>query len=259
MCSIDQLLTDIDHAIDPLTGESVVGLGIGFPALGDYARGVLDGERSLYPCVGGFPLRDHLASKYGVPTRMVTDANLFAMGVAQFGKGRGCDNILAVTMGTGIGVGLILNGRLEEGSRGIPDVLLGVLQASDQPLGAAGHHFLRLYGADGRTLGERAAAGDTDSRRALRTIGASMAVTIRRLASALPTLDAIILGGGVTRSWRFIAPTLRRSLLDCGLRPVLSRLRYPALAGGAALFEARVATRDVVESVPPSALGGSPK
>ncbi len=237
-CAIEELLADIDSALGPLRGGSVAGLGIGFPALGDYQAGVLHGDRSLYPCVNGFPMRDHLAGKYALPVRMTTDANMFAAGIAGFGEGRHYRNMLALALGTGLGVGLILNGRLEEGSRGIPDEILRLLQESARPLAAAGHHFERLYGADGQTLGESAKAGDRHARKAFAAIGHSLAGTIRWLLPILPPIDAVIFGGGVARSWLFFAPALRQGLGNTGLRLIRTRLRYPALAGAAALFDA---------------------
>lgn len=253
-CAIEELLADIDSALQPLTGRPFAGLSVGFPALGDYRSGVLHSDRSLYPCVNGFPLRDHLASRYGISARMTTDANMFALGIARFEEGRNYRNILALALGTGLGVGLILDGHLEEGSRGIPDEISHMLQESDQPLWAAGHHFERLYGAEGRTLGALAASGDVSARRAFVTIGESLAITIRRLLLVVPPLEALIFGGGVADSWRFFAAALRSGVADTPIRLIRTRLRYPALAGGAAMFETkRVAapgfTRSAAEKV----------
>ena len=248
-CTIAELLADIGAALKPLLGGGPAGLGMGFPALGDYQAGVLHGDRSLYPCVGGFPLRDHLAAEYGLPVRMTTDANMFVAGVARFGEGRGSRAILGLTLGSGLGVGLIVGGRLDEGSRGVPDSVLALLQASDQPLGAAGHHFERLYGAGGETLGARALAGDAAARQAFSGVGSSLATTVLRLLPVLPSLDAVVVGGGIARSWRFISPAVRRGLSGVGLRVVRTRLHYPALTGGAALFEPGAAVTPVAVRV----------
>jgi glucokinase len=234
---LDDLLSDIHTALAPVRPPGdCAGLGVGFPALGDYKRGILDGDRSLFPCVGGFPLEGHLSERYRLPVRMTTDANLFALGVARFGEGRGHDNILALTLGTGVGIGVILGGVLYEGSRGIPDEILAVLQENDRPLSAAGHHFQRLYGADGATLAGRAAGGHTEARQSFRFIGLSLGETIRGLLTVLPRMDAVIIGGGVARSWRFFAPTVGEALVDLGIPVIRTQLAHPALRGAAALF-----------------------
>ncbi len=241
-CAIEELLADIESALRPLGGWRFAGLGVGFPALGDYRSGILHGDRSLYPCIGGFPLRDHLASKYGLPVRMTTDANMFALGVAHFGQGRRYGNILALALGTGLGVGLILDGRLEEGSRGIPDEILRRLQESDRPLWAAGHHFERLYGAEGATLATRASSGDTAARTAFQAIGRSLGQTIVKLLSVLPPIEAVLIGGGVSRSWRFFKSTMFGELRGMDVHVARSRMNHPALAGVAALFQSAATT-----------------
>ena len=56
----EQMLADIALALEPFRGEPVNGLGAGFPAFGDYERGILDSELSAYPSMHRFPLRDYL-------------------------------------------------------------------------------------------------------------------------------------------------------------------------------------------------------
>ncbi len=255
-CSIDELLADIDSALLPLTGRPVAGLGAGFPALGDYRSGVLHGDGSLYPCLNGFPMRDYLATKYGLPVRMTTDANLFALGVARSCEGRRYRNVLALALGTGLGVGLILNGWLEEGSRGIPDEILSVLQESDRPLCAAGHHFEALYGADGAILAIRAASGDTAARTAFREIGQNLGQTIVKLVSILPPIEAVFIGGGVSRSWRYFRSAMFRELRGMDVHIARTRMRHPALAGAAALLQPVAATPGFTRSAAAKALEG---
>lgn len=234
-CTLRRLLAGLDAALAPVAGGTAEGLGAGFPALGDYRQGILH-HSSLFPCVEGFAMGDHLARRYGIPVRMATDANVFALGVARFGEGRRYANFLALSLGTGLGVGLIRDGRLDGGSRGVPDAVLRILQEPGRPLWAAGHHFERAYGSDGLTLALRAAEGEPHATEAFRTIGSSLAAAIRGLIAVLPPLEAVIIGGGVSRSWRFFAPELRRELRDLDVAIVRTRLRRPALAGGAALF-----------------------
>ncbi len=234
-CSLDDLLADLAAALSPFAGEPVAGLGVGFPALGDYRRGILHGDRSLYPCVAGFPLRDHLSQAYGMPVRMTTDANLFALGIARFGEGRRYRDFLALTLGTGLGVGLVLDGRLEEGPRGVPEAALRIFQAPDGPLHLAGHHFPRLYGADGEALAARAQAGEAGALAAFDAIGGTLAETVRRLLALYP-VQAVVLGGGVCLSYRFFASALERELGSGNAPVLLTELHHPALAGGAALF-----------------------
>ena len=119
--SRDQVLADIDTALEPFREESVAGLGIGFPSFGDYDRGVLDTELSGYPSMHGFPLRQHLENAFGLPTKMVPDANLFAHGILRFGEGRRFGSFMAIALGTGTAIGLVRDGEVLTGPRGFPE------------------------------------------------------------------------------------------------------------------------------------------
>ncbi len=237
-CTLDVLLADIASAVDPLRSPSIGGLGVGFPALGDYERGTLDGDRSLFRCVAGFALRDHLTGQFGVPVRMTTDANMFALGVHAFGEARGFRDVVALTLGTGVGIGVVRGGCLYAGPRGMPDEILRSLAGGDAPLGAAGHNFQRLYGADGVTLSRRALGGDRAALDAFRSIGSGVAAVILRLVAIFADTQLVVLGGGVSQSWRFFSAQTRSELSRSGVHIPLvrTRLRHPALAGAAALF-----------------------
>ncbi|MFC1860094.1 ROK family protein [Chloroflexota bacterium] len=88
------------------------------------AAGAIDPGKGLVvfsPHLPGWydvPLRDIVKKKYGVNTLLINDANAAALGEHHFGAGRGVDNLALLTVGTGIGGGIIINGRLYSGANG---------------------------------------------------------------------------------------------------------------------------------------------
>ena len=85
--------------------------------------GVVDSETGLINvanirCLNGRPLARDLEQAFGLPVLVLNDADCFALAEAKSGAGRGHDNILAIILGTGVGGGLILNGRLVQGTGG---------------------------------------------------------------------------------------------------------------------------------------------
>ena len=85
--------------------------------------GVVDSETGLINvanirCLNGRPLARDLEQAFGLPVLVLNDADCFALAEAKAGAGRGHDNILAIILGTGVGGGLILNGRLVQGTGG---------------------------------------------------------------------------------------------------------------------------------------------
>jgi glucokinase len=110
--AIDQVLakaTDADGALR--------GIGICAPGPLDPNSGVILNPPNV-PCWRNFPLKDEVSQKYKVPVRVGNDANAAALAEALWGAGRGFRNVFYVTLGTGIGTGLIFDGHIYHGRTG---------------------------------------------------------------------------------------------------------------------------------------------
>ncbi len=98
-----------------VTGETVLGISTG--ALFTRPGGKVT-QWPNHPQWNGFPLKERLEERLKLKVVMEDDANCAALAEKAFGSGRDCDNFAAVTIGTGIGCGLILNGGLYSGANG---------------------------------------------------------------------------------------------------------------------------------------------
>jgi glucokinase len=107
----EQLLIEADD----LDGE-VGFIGVGSPGSVNIKTGVIQGTCPNIPNWVGFHLRDRLAERLNLPARVDNDANCAALAEFRFGAGKGYQNIICLTIGTGIGGGLILNGKLHHGA-----------------------------------------------------------------------------------------------------------------------------------------------
>lgn len=233
----EQVLADIDLALDPFRNESVIGLGAGFPSFGDYERGVLDSELSGYPSMHRFPLKHHLEDTYGVPTKLVPDANLLAHGLLRFGEGRQFDSLIAIGLGTGTAVSLVSCGEVLTGPKGFPAAVMRFYMNWGWP-GAwrhSGHHFADHYGIDPKTAYRRACASDSAALDVWRQVGEALGETTIRLASETETPTAII-AGGLSAAWSFIAPSALRRVQAKSIHVIRTGLPHPSLSGAAGLF-----------------------
>ena len=116
-----QILPDIADAINSYLAEKgidksqVIGIGIGVP-------GPVDGKGTVNRCVnlgwGVFNIHESLSSLTGLPVKAGNDANVAALGEAWKGGGDGCENMIMATLGTGVGGGIIINGRPVDGVHG---------------------------------------------------------------------------------------------------------------------------------------------
>ena len=101
-----------------LTADDVRGVGAAFPSFIDYETGYVV-ETSNIMSLNDLPARDMLAERLGLPVYLENDANAAAIAEHQLGAGRGQDNMIYVTISTGIGGALILNGKLYRGMHGM--------------------------------------------------------------------------------------------------------------------------------------------
>ncbi len=108
----DQLRADSAH-----TGDELWGIGIGLPGPVEFTTG-----RPIAPPImpgwDGYPIRERLSRRYGVPVWADNDVNVMVLGEWRFGAARGHANAVFVKIGTGIGAGLILGGHLHRGEQG---------------------------------------------------------------------------------------------------------------------------------------------
>jgi len=116
-----QILPDIAASVEDylrshqIPKEQIIGIGIGVP-------GPVDGKGVVNKCVnlgwGVFNIHDALSDLTGLPVRAGNDANVAALGEAWKGGGNGCDNMIMATLGTGVGGGIIIDGKPVSGVHG---------------------------------------------------------------------------------------------------------------------------------------------
>jgi fructokinase len=210
---------DYRSTLDALAGlveeaDSALGrrgsLGIGIPGAASPATGLIKNANSTW--LIGHALDRDLSQRIGRPVRLENDANCFALSEATDGAGQGARTVFGVILGTGVGGGLVVDGRLLTGHNAIagewghnplpwprPDELPGLLCYCGKhgclETWLSGGALAREGGASAE---ERAAAGDPAAEAALQRYE-------DRLARALATLinvfdpEAIVLGGGLSK------------------------------------------------------------
>lgn len=224
--AICQRIVDLARELDH--GDTI---GIGVPGLIDRKRGLVTHCPNLAP-MEGFPLRRELAAKLGIAPegiRLENDANVAALGEHWLGGARGVDNVLVVTLGTGIGGGLILGNRLFTGTGGLAAEIghlcvdpkgpvcgcgnRGCLETLASATAASRRALEAHLDGDLRQLSENARSGHTASRELLREIGVDLG---RGLAQAvmLLDLDSFLIGGGFGAALDLLLPGIQDGLLE---------------------------------------------
>lgn len=210
-------------------------------AVGIGAAGLVDRDRSTVRFAPNLPLNDVplgelVAERTHLDVTVENDANAAAWAEYRFGAGRGAESLAVVTVGTGIGAGIVLDGRLFRGSHGLaaevghlvldpagppcPCGGAGCLEsfASGRALSAAARRLAGDGGAAGReiqgsALAAAALAGDQVAIEAFRQIGTSLGLGLAGLAAVLD-VDAFVLGGGVAAAGELLRAPAELALRD---------------------------------------------
>lgn len=244
------------------TGLPLRGLGVGVPGFINSQTGRVDLAPSLE--WSGFPLRERLAERYTIPIAVENDANLAALGELWFGPDSEADNLVLITLGTGIGAGIVINGMVYQGSHHMAGEVgyflpersdlsqkypsFGAFEQLASGTGIAARAKERLRASsDGHVFSaEQIEALSAEDVFAAARSGDAWALpvladTIDYLAQAIASIqqvldpDLILLGGGVSRSADLlIEPILVRLNGRIPLTPRLeaSRLGYRAAVMG---------------------------
>src|SRR5574344_3149760 len=108
--AIEELMKDTKT-----NAKTIEGIGFGFPGQIDNKKGIV----RLAPNIPGWveiPISEIMEKEFKIPTRVDNDVRCATLGELNYGAGKGCENLVCITVGTGIGSGLVLNGKLVRGA-----------------------------------------------------------------------------------------------------------------------------------------------
>ncbi len=201
--------------IDP--EKQAIAIGVGTPGPAD-ATGRI--ARVAINLTGwhDIPLADWLEAKTERPVIIANDANCAGLGEAWLGAGRWYQNLILLTLGTGVGGAIILNGKLFVGHHGTAGELgLITLNPEGPPCNSGNRGSLESYtsvqairrrtGMEPEELGMLALAGDSQALAFWQTYGRDLGAGLASLIYVL-TPEAIVIGGGVSASADFFFPTV---------------------------------------------------
>jgi glucokinase len=238
----EDVLEDLFGVLDGVMRPEVAGIGAGVPSVIDLATGTVFDVQNI-PAWKKVPLKSRLEERYRLPVYVNNDANAFAAGEKHFGKARPYDHAVGLIVGTGLGAGVIANGRLYSGATcGAGE--FGMLPYLDRNFEAyaSGQFFERVHGASGRELAARAAAGEAGALAIFAEFGRHLGEAVKAICYAVDP-EIIVLGGSVSKSFPFFRAALREtfegyaySLAKERLRIEVSETENIAILGAAALY-----------------------
>jgi len=207
-------------------------IGLGMPGPTDKARRIARKSINL-PGWDDVPVADWLEAHTGLPTVLENDANCAAIAENWLGAGRAFEDFILLTLGTGVGGGIFLNGQLFTGRDGAAGELgLITLNPDGYPCRSGNQGSLEQYasigsiqrrtGQEPAAMGRLAQAGDLAALEFWQDYGKVLGAGLASLVYVL-TPEAIIIGGGISASCEFFLPS--------ALAEIERRVVYPSRVG----------------------------
>lgn len=254
---VDAMVEIIRRIRSDFSQRELVGVGIGVPGFIDMDTGVIVGSANL-PGFTGFPVRDTIQEHLGIPIILENDANAAALGEKWLGAGKDVDHLVLLTLGTGIGGGIVHDGKILRGFRGMagevghmtvfPDgnpcgcgncgclekhASASAIAAMAGMMGIATQHF------SAREVYDLAVAGNPRAKLVFESMGRALGIAIANLIN-LFNFPLYLLSGGPLPAWDFFAPTMldqikKRSFI---FEPTKTRVEKAVLGSDAGLYGA---------------------
>jgi len=239
---ITEMCEAIRTTVNKIPSATLAGIGIGVPGIIDMETGMLRESPNL-PGWHNYPVRDDIERRLGAKVILENDANAAALGEKWLGAARDHDDMLMLTLGTGVGGGVVLGGRVWHGMRGMagepghitidPDgppcpcgnrgcleqfaSATAIMRMAREAIakGAPGlaHAAQESPGLSARTIYQLATQGDSDAQQIYRRVGWALGIGLAGLINLL-NLPTYVIGGGVAAGW------------DAFLRALLEEVRW---------------------------------
>jgi glucokinase len=239
----DEVIAEICRSIQSLlatrkkAGSKLIGVGVGVPGIIDLRSGTLRESPNL-PGWHDYPVREEIERRLGTHVILENDANAAALGEKWLGAGREVDGLCMMTLGTGVGGGIVLDGRIWHGMTGMAGELGHITVEPEGPLCGCGnrgcveqfasataiermakeataHGQARELARAARenpnfsaeTVCRLAQGGDQDAREIFARAGRALGIMVAALINIF-NLPMYVVGGGVAKAWEVFSPAM---------------------------------------------------
>jgi glucokinase len=239
---IDDMCQAIEHVLEKYRASAtVMGIGIGVPGIIDMQSGLLRESPNL-PGWADYPVRAEIEQRLKTVVILENDANVAALGEKWLGAARDFDHMAMLTLGTGVGGGLIQNGAIWHGANGMAgefghttvepeghpcgcgnrgcleqyaSATAIVRMAKEEIANDSGSSLARVAHSDAefssKSLYNLAIQGDEEARRIFRRVGRCLGIVLSSMVNSL-NLPIYVIGGGVSGAWEAFSPSIFEEL-----------------------------------------------
>lgn len=222
--SAEEVLQELFSITDQLINNTITSIGIGVPGLVNVEKGIVY-DVVYIPSWKEVPLQKWMEDRYKIPVFVDNDANCFALGEFYFGKGKGCNSMIGLTIGTGLGSGIIINKKLYPGKNGGAGEF-GMIDYLDQSVEyyASGQFFENVHKIRGEDVFKNAQEGNAGAIKMYEEMGLHLGNAIKMILYALD-VELIIMGGSVRHAWPWFNKTMWGQIKTFGFQKAVAHLK----------------------------------
>jgi glucokinase len=220
--SLEGVLNEVYQFIDQFISHNINAIGIGVPGL--VSNGKVFDVINI-PSWKEIPLKNLIEDHYQLPVAVNNDANCFALGEFYFGKGKEYHSMIGLTIGTGLGSGIIIHKKLYAGSNGGAGEF-GMMDYLDQcyEYYASGQFFQNVYGINGEEVFNQAKQGNKAALNMYEEMGMHLGNAIKAILYATD-VELIVLGGSVRHAFPYFSKSMWKQVETFAYKTSIQRLK----------------------------------
>lgn len=219
--SKDAIIEHLSSMISVCMSADVRLIGIGVPSIVDTSRGIVYDVANI-PSWDEVPLKDILENRFGVPVQIDNDCNCFALGIRDTDACKGLEDIVCITLGTGVGSGLIINGHLYAGKNCCAGEIGSIPYLDKDYDFYCGSKYFEMMGTSGIQAGRQAHSGDPEAQRILSDFGHHVGKLLNMVTFAYDP-QAVALGGSLAMAYGLFKNEMFRTMADFPYRSISAK------------------------------------
>jgi len=237
---LESTLSQLKSIIHSVHKPGITGIGIGVPSIVDLANGIVYDVVNI-PSWKEVRLKDILEKEFDVPVYINNDVNCFVLGEKHFGHGKKHKTFVGITIGTGIGSGIIIQDKLYSGSNcGAGEI--GYLPYKDRDFEhyCSANFFERIYNTTAHETFLRAEQKDAAALKLWEEFGSNVGVALRSVVYAYDP-EAIIMGGSISKALKYFQESMYAAMQETyfpnsieKLKIYVSDVKHISMLGAAA-------------------------
>lgn len=228
-CKADQpediVVNQLKEMLHQIMTSEVKSIGIGVPSVVDAERGIVYNVANI-PSWKEVHLKEILETEFNIPVYVNNDCNCFALGEYHFGDGAGQKDIVAVALGTGVGSGIIIDGKLYNGGNtGAGEIGCIPYMEYDYESYCSSSYFTRVHGMTGKEAFEKVQENeDMEAVILWNQFGHHVGDLMKVILFAYDP-RVIVIGGSIANAYEYFAPAMMESLDDFPYPEIVKKIK----------------------------------